>query len=163
MITKETIVIDTILKGVVLNKNNEIDYVSNIQIELDKDVYFEYAIVNEGNEFSAVFTSAKKIANFSFKNIDGISQKKMVVLKSSEKCHALITVETDRIFTNVDPSLVTRETLGPTGKVMMREEDQQVPFYQKSEVLILGLVISVALGMWYFSSRKKSSNLTFLD
>jgi hypothetical protein len=161
MSSKTNVVIDKILRGVFINKNNEVDYTANIIVELEKDVPFEYAVVDEGTEEQPFvpFSSAKKFVIIKHKNTNGVFRKKILLLKSNDRTDATVSIELDRLIAT--PAIA--ETLGPRGTVLLRQGENDAPGQQKKEWYkdpwILGaIVVVVLLVVMVMSGNKKRNN-----
>lgn len=159
--TKTNLLIDKIVRGVAVNKNQEIDYTADITVDLDKDVYFEYAIVDEGaiDDPNVNFLQARKRATLKHVNSDGIYKKKVLLLKSLEKSSSQVTVDVERLI--VSPANAALETLGPRGTVFLNSavpaDTAQTPWYKNPVIIavIIGIVLLVAM---FAISKRKGGN-----
>lgn len=170
MTYKINMTIDKLLTGVIINKNNEINYSVNIVVELEKDIPFEYAIVNEGDQDDKFipFISAKKFAIIKHKNINNKLTKKLLLLKSSEPTNSNITIDIEKIF-NTDPTETMESDYVPRGKFLLNPsyvenaEDKNVVWY-KDPWILGAILVGVLLVFAYFAKSKKSGNSSiFLD
>lgn len=176
-LTKTNLILDKILKGVVLNKNNEVDYTADIVIELEKDIPFEYAIVeNDYEEKNFIpFSTAKKFAYIKHKNTDGIFRKSILLLKTADKSDATVNVTLERILSA--PHEALSETLGgtgPRGTVLLAQQDAgttttsdpkkrettEVPWYQNP--WILGAILVGVLIIVMMRNSNSGSNGVFI-
>lgn len=166
MSIKTNVLVDKILKGVTINKNNEIDYSATIVINLEKDVDFEYAIVDEGNEERSFipFEHAKKFVVINHKNTDGIFRKKTLILKSEEKSDAEISIDIEKLFNTSNPL----ETVGPRGTVLLNSTagNGEKPVWYKNPMILTGIGVLVFVILAIMFSKKKSpagSTSIFVD
>lgn len=161
--TKTNLLIDKIVRGVAVNKNQEIDYTADITVDLDKDIYFEYAIVDEGaiDDPNVNFTQARKRVTLKHVNSDGIYKKKVLLIKSLEKSSSQVTVDVERLIVTSVNSGVGLETLGPRGTVFLNSavpaDTAQTPWYKNPVIIavIIGIVLLVAM---FAISKRKGSN-----
>lgn len=167
MSTKTNVLVDKILKGVTINKNNEIDYSATIVITLEKDVDFEYAIVDEGSEERSFipFEHAKKFTVINYKNTDGILRRKTLILKSEEKSDAEISIDLEKLLTTNNPL----ETVGARGTVLLNStagNNGEKPVWYKNPMVLAGIGILVFVILAIMFSKKKSptgSTSIFVD
>lgn len=175
---KTNIIVDKILKGVHINKNNDVDFTANILVDLDKDVVFEWAIVDEGTEDSFIpFQQAKKTLSTKYQNNDGMYKKKMLMLRSPEKSNASIDIGIDRMFNPQDSNFL--ETLGPRGTVLLNSTADGNSFGSSlvdkwkegtwyKDPIIISIIVGIVLVLFFFimSRRKRpgsSSTSIFAD
>lgn len=165
--TKNNIIVDKIVKGITINKNNEINYTAQIVVELDKDIPLEYAVIDEENEDQIQYITAKKFIILKVSNVDGVFKKKLLMLKSSEKANAEITIDMDLIFNT--PQF--NDTLGPRGTILLNStadgnnsssssnNSNNDPWY-KNPWIIGGIILILIL---FFTLRKTTTRNQFLD
>lgn len=179
MSSKTNIVLDKILKGVLINKHNEINYIATIVVELEKDIQFEYAIVDEGYEDNDLtFTQVKKTLVVTHRNTDDVFKKKLLMLKSSEKVNANISIELEKFYNND----LYHETINSTGKVLLGVEDPAAQpstggvtqpgevtpktttkVWYKDPWIIGAIIVGILVLTIMMSYRKKNTNSLFLE
>lgn len=145
------LVLDNILKGIVINKQGEVDYTAIIEIMLDSDVDFYYAVTEDGNETSdsVVFTPMKKSATLKVSNTDGIYRKRILVLKADQRVSANVKINMERMVTVESPII---EELGPVGKVLISGNEETTTPWYKNPWLLGGLVVTI-IGVVFIASR----------
>lgn len=153
---KNSIVLDKFNKGILINKNREIDYTTNIIVECDKDSQFEYAIVDESNldDNFIPYVTAKKYAIIKHANTDGIYKKKLLMLRSQDRCNASVTINIDSLMSAHN----TLETLGPRGTVLLSTVDtpgtEKKPWYKEpTNIAIILMVVAFIAFMLMSNSR----------
>ncbi|CCA61381.1 hypothetical protein AV955_gp024 [Diadromus pulchellus ascovirus 4a] len=177
MTTKNSIVLDHILKGMVINKNGEVDYRAEIDIVTKDNVEFQYAIVDEGYESSPsqTFSTVRKSANVQHTNSDGVYKKKVLLLKSPVKTEAEVSIK----LVNNTPY---REEFGPVGQVNLLMPRQQQPTnsaplsvvprveqaeettpWYKNPWIIGGIVLAVLLLVMLMANNNKKKTSYFLE
>ncbi|QIH04926.1 hypothetical protein [Dasineura jujubifolia toursvirus 2a] len=160
--SKTNVTLDKILKGVVLNKNNEVDYTADIVVELEKDIPFEYSIVDDEQEEKSFipFSTAKKAVVISHKNTDGVFRRSVLLLKSSDKSDAVVNVTVNHVL----PTPTVYETLGPRGTVLLAQEakpnDNQSTVWYKNPWILGAILVGVLL--LYSMSHKSSGGGVFV-
>nr|UOX61007.1 MAG: hypothetical protein DiTV3a_F2ORF4 [Diabrotica toursvirus 3a] len=144
------IIVDSIPTGIIINKNNEVDYNSQIIVELEKDINFEYAIVNEGEDTNALYIPSKKFTVIKHSNNNGIYKKKLLLLKSDEKSNASVSIEISK--------LILLETMGPRGTVLLNstETNNAEPWYKNPLYLTGIFLIVILIAIFIFKSRRKN-------
>lgn len=169
MSEKTKVNIDAIPKGVVINSRNEINYTAQIAVDLNRDVNFEYAIVDEDFDENTFipYTSAKKFVLFKHTNSDGSLKKKLLLLKCPEKCVAEVSIDIVPFLVNSNSTITTYqqqpmlETLGPRGTVLLNSTaangGKDEPWY-KNPLILIGLFLAVILAVIFLMKRNSNNN-----
>lgn len=176
MMSKTNVAVDKILKGITINKNNEVDYIASIVVEMDDDIPFQYAVVDDGmaeNTYTP-FIDARKYVVIKHKNTNGIFKKKLLLLKSIEKANAEVTIDIERVLqTN------NLETLGPIGSVLLNNnqnnnhhnkeshgtiQNATTPGkeWYKDPMILMGILILVILLVVFMSKKSKNNDSLFV-
>lgn len=149
-----SITLDKIVKGVPINNNQEVDYTAAITVHCDKDVTFEYAIVDDNyGDANAIFNQARKYITLRHVNSDGIYRKKVLLLKSLDTVTADVSIDLDLMYS---ANNVNYETLGPRAQVMLSGAENGAtetgkPWYENTTTLVI-VVILVILFLYIVSS-----------
>lgn len=152
--------IDTIVKGVPINKNNEINYTATIVVSLDKNIEFEYNIVDEGSENTETFSKAQKIIVIRHKNNNDNFIKKILLLKANEKVSADVNIEIEQVLPD---EFFPQEGMGPVGQVLMKNNDienveSDKPAWYKDPWIVSIIIIGIVLLSICIMKRKSNNN-----
>lgn len=173
MNTDKNVTIDKIANGLYIN-NNETNFESNIYINLEKDIGFQYAIVNENEQDNPIsFTYAIKSANINYKNTDGIYNRKLLLLKTDEgktlariKIHTSVSylpesMATSRVDLNKSVSInryqnQNKSFLNATGDNNNPKDEVEEDWYKKP--INIGIMILIVLIVAILFFKNKNNN-----
>lgn len=164
MSTKSNIQVGKVLKGVPINSQHEVNYSAKIEVDLDKDVNFEYSIEDEGfNNANVIFTSARKKTVITFSNTDGYYRKKILLVRSDEPVNASITIQVEKCFHCADPL----ESMGPRAQVLLSGAPSaganNDPWYK--DPWVIGIIAVIVLVVFLLMSKRNNNaqGSIFLD